>query len=584
MKPLIFLCVILLLLPAVYAQEGHMKLLAVSESGGTYKGSSADLYLDIEPGSGKVFLETFPFTKLDTQLATRFAKDAVCSKNDECDEYNFFYTISADSAIVAGSSAGTAVSILTYSVVNDIPIDINTAITGTVNSGGIIGHVGGLKYKIDAASEMGITKVLIPDGQRTVTDNNVTVDLVEYGKSYQIEVIEVSSIKEAIAEFTGEPIEDSGVELNIDEGYKTIMKHLAESICSKNEALSKKSFEKSALFDNRSAELEEQANELLTKGALAYQNGSYYSSASHCFGANINYRYLYLLSQNKTSNELSQEIYKLNMQIESFNKNLPTYETITDLQTVAIIKERLIEAQDNLNKSIRNLGVGNKNEAVHNLAYATERLYSATSWNEFFGKEGEKLMIDEALIREACVKKLSEAEERLEYVTFFFKRPLQDTRNQLDRAYADHASGDYELCLFKASKAKAEANMILDVLGVDETDLQRMVEKRLEIANDIIAEQINNGVFPIAGYSYYEYSDALKEADVYSSLLYSGYALELSDLDIYFKKKKDPGFKISIDFKVVFALLLGIWLGLMIGISLKTKKKRRRVFLRKKRL
>ncbi len=77
MKHVILLVMLLLLLPAVYGQEGHMKLLAVSEHAGTYTGSSADLYLEIEPGSGKVFLETFPLTKLDTQLATRFAKDTI---------------------------------------------------------------------------------------------------------------------------------------------------------------------------------------------------------------------------------------------------------------------------------------------------------------------------------------------------------------------------------------------------------------------------------------------------------------------------------------------------------------------------
>ena len=58
-------------------QQYHLKLLAVQEnSNGTLTGSDADLYLEIQEGSGRVFLETFPLTKLDTQISTRFAKDA----------------------------------------------------------------------------------------------------------------------------------------------------------------------------------------------------------------------------------------------------------------------------------------------------------------------------------------------------------------------------------------------------------------------------------------------------------------------------------------------------------------------------
>ena len=86
---------------------GQMKLLAVSEVGEELIGSKADLYLKIEKGEGRVFIETFPITKMDTQISTRFAKEIACSYLEEnCDKYDFFYTIRGESGIIGGPSAG----------------------------------------------------------------------------------------------------------------------------------------------------------------------------------------------------------------------------------------------------------------------------------------------------------------------------------------------------------------------------------------------------------------------------------------------------------------------------------------------
>ena len=67
--------VLVFLLPAVSAEKGHMRLLAVTDTGEGDIGGIADLFLEIKPGSGRVFLETFPLTKIDTQISTRFAKE-----------------------------------------------------------------------------------------------------------------------------------------------------------------------------------------------------------------------------------------------------------------------------------------------------------------------------------------------------------------------------------------------------------------------------------------------------------------------------------------------------------------------------
>jgi len=243
----------LLIVPSVMAKEGHLTLLAVKEVEDGYEGTTADLYLEIKPGSGRVFLDTFPLTKIDTQISTRFARDIACSYlEDDCLKYDFIYTIRAGSPIIAGPSAGGAITLLTISLLEGLELDKSVSITGTINSGGIIGPVGGIKEKIDAASEKGLSKVLIPEGERFIKEDrkvietieifkgnesfvnasisNKTIDLVEYGKEKGLIVVEVSDISDALYEFTGKEFENGEYELVIDEGYERTMSYLASQL------------------------------------------------------------------------------------------------------------------------------------------------------------------------------------------------------------------------------------------------------------------------------------------------------------------------------------------------------------------
>ena len=145
----LFMLVILMAMQA-YAEQGHMNLLAVRElENRSLEGGVADLYLEIKPGSGRVFLETFPLTRIDTQMSTRFAKTIACDMLDrDCDSTDFFYTITAGSAIITGPSAGASIALLTASMLEGTKLNPKYALTGTINSGGLIGPVGGVKEKV----------------------------------------------------------------------------------------------------------------------------------------------------------------------------------------------------------------------------------------------------------------------------------------------------------------------------------------------------------------------------------------------------------------------------------------------------
>ncbi|MDO8481210.1 MAG: S16 family serine protease, partial [Nanoarchaeota archaeon] len=145
MRPLACLLFLLLLLPTVLAQTGKIPLLAVHMEDGVTGGSTAELTLEVVPGSGRVFVDTFPLTRVDTQMSMRLAKEVACDfLEKDCRDLDFIYTIRADSPIIGGPSAGAAAAVLTVATLSSVQLPQDIAMTGTINSGGLVGPVGGL--------------------------------------------------------------------------------------------------------------------------------------------------------------------------------------------------------------------------------------------------------------------------------------------------------------------------------------------------------------------------------------------------------------------------------------------------------
>ena len=604
-------------MPIASAKTNHMKLLAVKETKDGYEGSTADLYLELKPGSGRVFLDTYPLTKLDTQMSTRFAKEIACDFLDvDCDNYDFIYTIQADSAIIGGPSAGAAISTLTIASLLNIQVDETTTITGTINSGGLIGPVGGIKEKVKAASTNSLKKVIIPKGERFIEESpeeketiitvipiigilnetinrtfetnitkakeKTTIDLIEYGKELGIEVIEAADLNEASYILTGKTIKKPiEAELVIDPSYIDTMKRLAIDLCDRSESLKKESAGFNAKFNHTFfIELENEASNLTEKGKNAFSKDLFYSSASFCFGANVKYSNLLLLLKNLTTEEISIEINKLKEQANVLNKQLKREKkTISDLESFMVVKERLIEAEEFLNEIQTGDPIQRK---LSGLAYAKERVYSAFSWYKFFDNRGKEFNLDKNILEKACKDKLAEADERYQYVKSIFLKELENTKKGLDYAYSDSMNGDFELCLFKANKAKAEIDMMLSVIGVKEEKIKNLIEQKQSIVKKNIIKEQQRGIFPILGYSYYEYANTLLDSGDYSSpLIYSEYALELSNLEMYFKERRKIPFYEK-DRSAIYAFALGILVGLLVGIQIKKGYKPKNKKQRKK--
>jgi len=566
------LLIVVLLLPSAFAKQGHMKLLAVTEINDTYQGSIADLYLDMQPGNGRIFLETFPLTKFDTQISTRFAKEIACDYIDaDCSKYDFFYTINADSPIIAGASAGSSVALLTISLLNDLKIKEDVAITGTINSGGLIGPIGGLKEKIEAAKKAGINTILIPEGSKVSRRNNKTIDIKNFSKSIGVKVIEVSTLSEAIEGFTGKKIKKQQENITISSSYTDTMKDLASQLCLRAKELKDISIK---LKINKSQAVKKAEN-LTSKGQESFRENSYYSAASYCFGANVEYSYTILLSEDLTEQGILKKVKLIEKSINNLNEKIKKdkIKTITDLEAYMVVKERLTEASDFLSKILD--GIEDKEKSLHDLAYAIERLNSAKSWATFLDNRGKEFNLNKEVLKASCKYRLAEAEERYQYVNLYYPTTLENTRKEINYAYIDLEKENYALCIFKASKAKANLDIVLSVLYAEEQQIKNILSQKLEIVKRNLIKETQKGIFPILGYSYYEYATVLEKEDTYSSLLYSEYALELSNLGVYFKEKPSIIEEINnFNLKPAAILLSGVLIGYLAAILIQKQKKK----------
>jgi uncharacterized protein len=599
---LIFVCFFTFSSAICYGQT-HLKLLAIEKVGNVMQGDSADLYVRIIPGQGNVYSATYPLTKIDTQISARFARTVVCNElNGQCDGHDFLYTIKADSAIIGGPSAGAAFATATMAELTGQELDEKISISGTINSGGLIGPVGGLKEKIEAAKNAELTTVLIAKGSRYIDNKNITMlfrnltgleietnttiidgnflnitvndtlDLVEYGKLLNISVIEVGTLKEAMGHFTHKPFEKPDSKIEIDPSYNETMKRISMTLCNRSQELKTKVIQEYRTIDRESKKIFQKAENDTFKAQNAIDSGNYYSAASFCFSANILFRDLLYEKYLTPTNFIDEakEISKVKIKEKDFS-------TLRNLQTYIIVKERLNDRNKLIDDARKIFNSYLKDEAnftaaVYKLAFARERLYSALAWSTFFEVGTQDSEFTEENLRSSCSEKLQEAQERMQYVELFFPISVKATKKDLDQAILDNKNQDYELCLFRSSKVKAESNAILSMMHVNKEQLKILVQEKLNVAKEVIAKQKS---FPIVAYSYYQYADSLLESDPASALMYSEYALELANLDIYFKQEtvRPPTRKIIAKDPII-AFVLGIIVGAgVILFLIKSKKK-----------
>lgn len=572
-KQILIILILVLLVPLVQAKTGHITLLTVSEiSENETVGGTADLFLEIKPGTGRVFIDSFPLTKVDTQISTRFAKEVACSfLEKDCSTMDFFYTIRAKSNIVGGPSAGGAITLLTVSMLDNTPIDNKVVMTGTINAGGLIGPVSGVKEKTEAAKRAGFTKVIVPKWsiisefpKNLTNETNFTITYADELEVDGIQIIPVTTLEEALEEFTGKKYSEKNGELVIPELYQEIMKDVAQQLCDRYEEIKLEIPEEVLKEKNATINITESNVE---KALKAFENNDYYSAASFCFTSNTRIRTVQFSNySNESLRKISDEV---KLQSEAMMKNIDSIQlkTLSDLETYIIVKERLYETKILLE--------GNESEVFSNLGYTYERLYSAAAWSNFFNYESKEVQLDEEHLSNACLSKIAEADERVGYVDLLYNY-AEDMKKEIGETRTVYENGDYAFCLFKASKIKADANAILTSAGITLEKVPELVSDQLKIAEDQIIKQGED--FPILGFSYYNYASSLKQDNPSLATLFSSYAVELSNLNMYFPEKKSSffNFRKLLEPAFLWGLAAGIIVTTLIMMPSKYERKKRK--------
>ncbi len=532
-------------------------LLALKESGDEKSGTVAKLRLDVIPGEERVFLETYPLTKVSTQASLRFAQQIACKELDiDCSKYDFLFSIEALPGIIGGPSAGSAATLLVSSALLGKKVPDDIAITGTINSGGTIGPVGGLKYKVEAAGNNGIRTVLLPKGTSEYTEDNVTTNLTALGESLNLTVVEMATIRDVLSSVLNVSKPEPKGDLQVTSEYEETMKGVASDLC-----------KRIGEYESASLNISELAN-LTSNARSAFEKKSYYAAASFCFRANVAYVQKEIELKNYSRNDLAKMLIRVKSETDKLlnETNSRKMQTLTDVQTYMAVRERIDETISSVRDAAMKL---NSTDSISSdIAYAQERLFSAQVWSRFFSASDKEAVINEDRLKEACASKISEAEERFNYIVSVIPDALDGTREDIDAAYRKMGDKDYIMCIYTAAKAKATGNVLLNLLGVEEHRFEEVTDLKLAIVKDELLRTQEKGVFPIIAYSYYEYASSLRNVDKVSSLLFSEYALELASLDIYFEHpKKKASFEPIIKTKSA-AFFGGIAIGaLIIAIS-----------------
>lgn len=544
------------------ASASHTKVLGVKESGGRTEGISADLYVELDDGYGRIFVETMPLTEIDTQASARLAADVSCdivSNIDgvpDCRNSDFFYVLRSDYTMVGGPSAGAAMTIATMAELLNKTIASNVMITGTINPDGSVGAVGGLVEKVDAAYAAGADTVLIPSGQTMVyvsiqgSLTSMLVNLTTYGKEqWGVDVIEISNVRDAFEYMTGyEIVETSSSDLEkANAEYNQIMRKVAQNLMNyTEESLLKTKIELDdsslSLIYSETIEgkLDAAESELNDASDLFWQ-GKFYSAASYAVDAAKEIKYAEKLITfyqtpstqayvngilEEVSLNISQTSAKLIQEIQ--------VDSIKDIEAIMLAIDRTRKAENLLDEAINSSFRNNLESALDLASFAEVRRLTAEEWamlkDEFVGEENITFNV---------TKLRSLSQERLEYarisVTYAYANGIGSTNVFLSQAEdylgsAEEAflNGEYVFSLFAALETKALANLAMETKGMDMNELEDKIPESENAALQAIYNAESRGLLPILARSYLDYGKTFGESNPVTSLIFLGYSKEFA--------------------------------------------------------
>ncbi len=539
---------LLLLMNAAYASCSTI-LVGVRESDNNYEGVLANLTVEVRNGTGNVWVDTMPLTRIETQVSARLAKEVSCDLlGMNCSNLDFYYLLRSDYPLVGGPSAGATMTACTMAALLDVPLKKGIAVTGTINPDGSIGPVSSIDAKARALK--GYDYFLVP--QDTTVNASVS----------RLKIIKVNDIREVFKRLTGYDISPVNSSINVTStDYERVMKIMDESLLS----TARSSLNGSAALD------------LLNRSQSLYASGDYYSSASYAVRSLIYSYYESVKIYNNSAEMVANLINNISSNITSFKDSLQDIKInhIYDMESFAITMDRVREAQDLVRQAI-NATNSSLDNALFLASFAKVRLMTAKEWSTLldYFNDTKTMKLDIEKIRPLVLDRMEGARNSIAYAeTLVSPLYLSNAVKHLNNAARAFNDGEYVFSLFESLKARAEANLIMELNGFK--NLSSRVSFKKELAERAISNSMGRGYLPLLSLSFLEYSRAF-ENDTYQQLLFLAYAREFSSLGYslndylcYKKPNRVPLYHVEDNTIINYTLIL--ILGFLIGLIVTLK-------------
>ncbi|NYZ74149.1 hypothetical protein H0O00_03325 [Candidatus Micrarchaeota archaeon] len=160
---------------------------------GDNSGSLVNVTVGLVPGYGQTYVSVWPRTGLMAQASVQDAVAyayGMADKERDCDVLVDFGG-QPDTSYIEGPSAGAALTVMTYALLEGEAMRTDAVITGAVDASGAVGPVGGLYEKARGAASMGASYFITP-----VENVYEMLLLKEIEGRYGMKVLQARSVEE----------------------------------------------------------------------------------------------------------------------------------------------------------------------------------------------------------------------------------------------------------------------------------------------------------------------------------------------------------------------------------------------------
>ncbi|NJE46714.1 ATP-dependent protease [Thermococcus sp. GR7] len=569
-KAVVSLLILMLLLPfasftaAQCPSEGHtvvLKAPAVSRTAeGELVGVATDFVITVAPGSGHVYVETWPLAEVDMQASARLAAQ-IAGKvlGVDMSKYDVFIQIKADSPIIGGPSAGGTMTVGIIAALEGWQVNPKVMMTGMINPDGTIGPVGGILEKAAAAHDVGAEVFLIPQGQRIqyveetqkreiggiveINTQTKKVDVVEYAKErWGLQVIEIKDIYDAVYYFTGHriPRPEAPAYVKIDTSFlrDDALKDYQNTTAYYQETLEKlkKSDVNYAMYTTLREALNK-ADGILNQSKSALDDGRYYTTLSKDFQARIIIRHVDWYLGVEGPEDVQKILKTVESQINASEKIVSniTIRGTTMLQAVAAAEERVEQAKSILDEAWKYYYSNDYWNAVGDAAFAYERAKTAIFWARLGERFAGGDVISSEVVKAVARDYIDESNLIVTYIESMYGTVGGDLSQSIVQAEQYYEDGKYSAALFTAMEARVQAQVFLDTLGIDnQTVLLDKLKRMKEDAKVAIALAQSQGITPVLAMAYYEFAESYEEngspEDIQTAMIFYMYAKETAGL------------------------------------------------------